>query len=73
LGTVGQHVQVLLERNADVNAQSPSYRNTLYAASERGNGQLVKLLLNKNTDATRRAESTATHPRRLQREATSRW
>jgi ankyrin repeat protein len=43
-------VKLLLEKNADVNAQGGDYGNALQAASEGGHEQVVKLLLEKNTD-----------------------
>jgi ankyrin repeat protein len=38
-------VKLLLNKNADVNAQGGHYGNALYAALYRGREQIVKLLL----------------------------
>ncbi|KAF2818579.1 ankyrin, partial [Ophiobolus disseminans] len=43
-------VRLLLEKNADVNAQGGKYGNALQAASDGGHEQVVKLLLEKNAD-----------------------
>ncbi|PVH91836.1 hypothetical protein DM02DRAFT_545010, partial [Periconia macrospinosa] len=43
-------VELLLDKNADVNAQGGPYGNTLQAASERGHEEIVKLLLDKGAD-----------------------
>jgi ankyrin repeat protein len=43
-------VKLLLDKNADVNAQGGWYGNALYAATLRGHKAIVKLLLNKNAD-----------------------
>jgi ankyrin repeat protein len=45
-----QVVKLLLEKNADVNAQSGEYGNALGAASYRGHKQVVKMLLEKHSD-----------------------
>jgi hypothetical protein len=50
LGGLRKTVQLLLEKNADVNAQGGDYGNALYAASSRGHKEVVKLLLEKNAD-----------------------
>ncbi|KAJ4341920.1 hypothetical protein N0V95_007105 [Ascochyta clinopodiicola] len=48
----GQHkmVKLLLNKGADVNAQSGPYSNALQAASYRGNEQAVKMLLDKGAE-----------------------
>ncbi|KAF1939184.1 hypothetical protein EJ02DRAFT_504930 [Clathrospora elynae] len=43
-------IKLLLEKNADVNAEGGYYGNALQAASEGGHEQVVKLLLEKNAD-----------------------
>jgi hypothetical protein len=50
LGGLRKTVQLLLENNADVNAQGGAYGNALQAASSRGHEQVVKLLLKKNVN-----------------------
>ncbi|OCK87073.1 ankyrin, partial [Cenococcum geophilum 1.58] len=41
---------LLLDKGADVNAQSKDYSNALQAALERGQKQVVRLLVNKGAD-----------------------
>ena len=41
---------MLLEKGADVNAQGGEYENALQAASSRGHGAIVKVLLEKKED-----------------------
>ncbi|SLM38749.1 vegetative incompatibility protein het-e-1 [Lasallia pustulata] len=41
---------MLLGKGADVNAQGGEYGNPLYAASERGHDQVVRMLLDKGAD-----------------------
>jgi ankyrin repeat protein len=43
-------VQMLLDRNVDVNMQGGDYGNALQAASAQGHEQVVKMLLDSNTD-----------------------
>ncbi|KAH7394829.1 ankyrin repeat-containing domain protein [Pyrenochaeta sp. MPI-SDFR-AT-0127] len=42
---------LLLDKGADVNAQEGVFGNTIYAASDRGHEQVVKLLLDEGADA----------------------
>ena len=66
-------VKLLLDKGADVNAQGRQYGNALQAASYEGHKAVVELLLNKGAEVNARVETTATHSRRLQKEATRRW
>jgi hypothetical protein len=50
LGSLSKTVQLLLGKNANVNAQGGRYGNALQAASSRGHEQVVKLLLEKNAN-----------------------
>jgi ankyrin repeat protein len=50
LGGLQNSVQLLLDKNADVNAQGGVYGNALHAASVEGHEAVVKLLLDKNAD-----------------------
>jgi ankyrin repeat protein len=50
LGGFRRTVQLLLAKNADVNAQGGAYGNAVYAASCRGYEQVVKLLLEHSAD-----------------------
>jgi hypothetical protein len=47
----------VLEKNANVNVQGGRYSNALYAASEEGYEQVVKLLLEKNADVDKQRET----------------
>jgi ankyrin repeat protein len=50
LGALPKTVRLLLEKNADVNAQGGEFGNALQAASARGHEQMVELLLKNNAD-----------------------
>lgn len=50
LGGLYFSVQMLLDKNADVNAQGGRCGNALQAASSRGHDKIVQLLLDKNAD-----------------------
>jgi hypothetical protein len=50
VGGLQKTVQLLLAKNADVNAQGGVYGNALYAASDRGHEAVVKMLLDKGAD-----------------------
>jgi ankyrin repeat protein len=49
-GGLQKTVELLLEKNADVNEQGGFYGNALQAASYAGHDQIVKLLLERNAD-----------------------
>lgn len=52
-------VRLLLDKDADVNAQGGLYGNALYAASSRGHEQIVRLLLGKDADVNSNCGSVA--------------
>ncbi|OCL00528.1 uncharacterized protein K441DRAFT_719562, partial [Cenococcum geophilum 1.58] len=49
-------VELLLNKDADVNAKEGDYGNALQAASQEGHSAIVKLLLSKGADVNARGD-----------------
>lgn len=63
---------LIIENNADINAESGEYENALQAASVRGHEKTVQLLLNKNIDVNARVDTSEVLCRRHRHTATRR-